>query len=1661
MSRVNVVVVPTEAEEPRSQQDGLESSRQRKYAGWIPFDYTVGQLKHDVGRYWQLKTSKYELCDPLGNVLDDDKPLEFSHFEPAVLSLRRRERVAVIDRKSSCSTTTTDPFWIHDQLYDLFVFNSLQNRQSNTLRITSYQFKQLLQKASAKRVYQQKKKLLFDKRVTLAFRGAQSNPSSSGDGSAGASFDEFLDALVDVACFMYPKELSKESALEKLATEHIIPYHETEQHAVGPDTLSWDQIDAIVQREKVKWVAQRFTRSLGDLATSYSANVGLAHRRCVLGYHEFSKFVRDVIPVTIPMSSIEVCKVFMRFCRKEQVQDKGGMSGFELNSQGPEYSPVKEETSPSNVLSSLGEASLEITCAKMIDVIGYIALVAVPRLVRAKEKKTPNCANVVPSNKLAVQCLKALLHRMSNNLGAKGGALMKKNVEFNRARVHFLLEFNKMHREDSLTDYQSACAPLLATRRVQYAVALRPSRTNQEQEPPKQDEAEFDTEFSWNLDSADNVNADSESSANSPIQRQSVRQVDPQVLIEQRKRELEQLNALSNEADEIYAFLAGELQRHVLAKRPDNPDTVPHMLDVWVSAGEKYSDIINHVEAFSHLRAKFLSRFGRSLFVFASQVLKSTTKVYNYEGLFYVTNARVYTATSELWRDESTSFTLDLAMETLSLASGKLAQASEELSNLVTAARENDPRGGSDDDASSTGSCGGETGDGYEGWTASALYDKYLCCLYLRANCLVAYADVIAHGKKVVIDYNLCSRLEETKSVDERATTSDVFFTSMMVLSKASAPGDFYWEAKKMYRFLLQHSKGGLNFSRSRIHNNLAMAQFKLATHLTRGCDSEKQLLEDALTNLDACEKAQDYVVEPNILAEKRNYIRAVLAVRRKFFLAENQAVVQAERDDQQEQEETIAPFYRFVLAAAFSEFDSDKKGVLFQPEITLLSKACGHNAVSAESLLWLLDNFDHQDGGLTERGVLQYFCWLAEADPVVFCEIIDLLTAKHTGAHNVSIFSGDCVYPRKHSSVKSSSGTRKTSTSSPSERDRLRAKRTGAADCIVVLGGKMTQAAGVDVSNTTSPSDIRLEPEVIDVLPSRASLPEELSKFCFPDDIYLSTEPFSPRTFDIVLTDIKGVRSYGSCLHFCEEKHPMDVLSLISATQKGRTANLPSWVSLKDIQQGQTKWKCYAPKCLCVLSSTPLFQTFRTFLVYLYRLSLASSTTIPLESIVFNFLERTPLPTANATQTTFKLGDTTCLLPGFPRNLPLFSPTEVDFTILFQCLNPDNILKVYGYLLTEKKVVLSSNNRPILTHVAETLRALLHPFECQQVYIPLLPLSLVEFICAPVPFFMGIRSDQRLERLMVEGVILVDLDNNDIRLPPNEELPILTDVKSRKLLHTLHKLSIWPASQRTRYSFGRGLTGSERPISASFEPSQPSVAEVNQVVNRHEDLTEKWSEIQTLFLSFATRLLKDIRKHCTRAPAPTTSGSTNEIVFFDERSFLAMHPSLREFCTHLFQTQLFQRSIENIWSLNATEPEQYWKAVRGKSILRKNSDISEDMNKTQRCQVIQAPLPPRKHVNPIGKGASDGFPAFNGQLYDDLLEELSDFGDLESSAGDFAAHAVRPLSSLSSLGLSSEVSSSSLLTSPSFHDGDADAFKLVNAARKRLEGRRGGETTE
>ena len=68
--------------------------------------------------------------------------------------------------------------------------------------------------------------------------------------------------------------------------------------------------------------------------------------------------------------------------------------------------------------------------------------------------------------------------------------------------------------------------------------------------------------------------------------------------------------------------------------------------------------------------------------------------------------------------------------------------------------------------------------------------------------------------------------------------------------------------------------------------------------------------------------------------------------------------------------------------------------------------------------------------------------------------------------------------------------------------------------------------------------------------------------------------------------------------------------------------------------------------------------------------------------------------------------------------------------------------------------MLLFSSHLSVLTTVAETLLTLLYPFKWEHVYVPVLPLQLLEFVNAPTPFIMGVhpgtlpaRRDRLLNR--------------------------------------------------------------------------------------------------------------------------------------------------------------------------------------------------------------------------------------------------------------------------------------------------------------------------
>uniref|UniRef100_A0A8C1EMU0 DENN domain containing 5A n=1 Tax=Cyprinus carpio carpio TaxID=630221 RepID=A0A8C1EMU0_CYPCA len=79
------------------------------------------------------------------------------------------------------------------------------------------------------------------------------------------------------------------------------------------------------------------------------------------------------------------------------------------------------------------------------------------------------------------------------------------------------------------------------------------------------------------------------------------------------------------------------------------------------------------------------------------------------------------------------------------------------------------------------------------------------------------------------------------------------------------------------------------------------------------------------------------------------------------------------------------------------------------------------------------------------------------------------------------------------------------------------------------------------------------------------------------------------------------------------------------------------------------------------------------------------------------------------------------------------------------------------------------------LMTVAESITALMFPFQWQHVYVPILPASLLHFLDAPVPYLMGLHSNGQDDRTKLElpqeaNLCFVDIDNHFIELP--EDLP-------------------------------------------------------------------------------------------------------------------------------------------------------------------------------------------------------------------------------------------------------------------------------------------------
>lgn len=191
--------------------------------------------------------------------------------------------------------------------------------------------------------------------------------------------------------------------------------------------------------------------------------------------------------------------------------------------------------------------------------------------------------------------------------------------------------------------------------------------------------------------------------------------------------------------------------------------------------------------------------------------------------------------------------------------------------------------------------------------------------------------------------------------------------------------------------------------------------------------------------------------------------------------------------------------------------------------------------------------------------------------------------------------------------------------------------------------------------------------------------VPTTIARFCFPT---LSPDPDSfvrPRTFSFVLTGADGRRLNGACMQVVGDADAMAVDAIVVLTERDEQNALRRRLERVRPAPG-------APLAASMQALTPLVGR---------RSNQESSMSAP----------------------------------------------DCDVDVLFRVLHPLRIVDALELVLLEQKVLLVSSQLTVLSNVAQTLRALIQPFQLRSVFVPVLPNALIETLQCPTPFLVGMRQ--------------------------------------------------------------------------------------------------------------------------------------------------------------------------------------------------------------------------------------------------------------------------------------------------------------------------------
>lgn len=97
--------------------------------------------------------------------------------------------------------------------------------------------------------------------------------------------------------------------------------------------------------------------------------------------------------------------------------------------------------------------------------------------------------------------------------------------------------------------------------------------------------------------------------------------------------------------------------------------------------------------------------------------------------------------------------------------------------------------------------------------------------------------------------------------------------------------------------------------------------------------------------------------------------------------------------------------------------------------------------------------------------------------------------------------------------------------------------------------------------------------------------------------------------------------------------------------------------------------------------------------------------------------------------------------------------------------LKPSILATLLASLLMERRVILLSSSFATMATAVHAAAALLHPFKWHNVFLPLLPADLLDVLCSPTPYLVGmpVRLKDEVDWDVLDEVVIVNLDEDSI----------------------------------------------------------------------------------------------------------------------------------------------------------------------------------------------------------------------------------------------------------------------------------------------------------